>query len=605
MKNNEATRLRAKPDTPETYLWRKPHARYLWFRQSVPTRYRSVDSRKLIQRSLGTKDLRLASIKAAKLRAELHEQWEAMLPAAQTPIARLDRPAIEPDLIDMTAAAAEAAFSTVLPKLERLRLSKGLGTNASFLIYLESLKSQLLRLVRTRDTDMLPVWQRVADRMIYERNWLLDKESARYGEFVSMIAEAGIEALRIDIERNEGKVLKPTSPVVTAGLEARKGSAKPGETLLALFDRYAAQRTAEKRKRADTLVQDRKVVERLAEFVGRDRSLASIGRPDIRNWRDTLATVPANYKKHKAYAGLSLPEVAAKAKGAGAKALSLVTLNRYLSAVSAFFAWAGTNAYMEGNPCDGLFYDAQKGKNPRPPFSEGQIQRIFQSPLFTGFERDGREHKPGSQTAEDWRFWIPIVCLFTGARIGEIAQLRLDDIAEEDGTPFIHIRDDEKTGQKTKSGFSRVAPIHSELATLGFLAFVERQRRLAGDDKGARLFPQLEPNEREQIGAKPSRFWRKYLQKIGLKAGADGLGSHSFRHTMADRLRLADYLDDEIEVCLGHNQKSVTGGYGQVRQGTLGRLHSMFESISFILHIRCPKYEHKTTLDSLASPKEK
>lgn len=581
MQTNEKSRRRAKPDTPEKYIWRKLNARDLWFRQAVPTRYRSVESRKIIQRSLGTNDLRLASIKAARLRAELHDQWEAMLPASQTPPDRLERPAIEPDLIDLKVAAAEAAYSTVLPKLERLRLYKGIGTNASFLTYLESLKSQLLRLVRTRDTDMLPTWQRVADRMVHERHWLLPKDSARYGEFVSMIAEAGIEAMRIDIERNEGKALQPSSPVVTAGLEAAKGTAKPGETLPDLFDRYAAQRAAEKRKRADTLVQDRKVIERLAEFLGQDRSLSSIGRTDIRNWRDTLQTIPANYKKHKAYAGLSLPEVAAKAKGSGAKGLSLVTLNRYLSAVSAFFAWAGTNAYMEGNPCDGLFYDAQKGKNPRPPFSEYQIQKIFSSPLFTGFERDGREHKPGKAKADNWRFWIPIVCLFTGARIGEIAQLRIDDIAEEEGLPFIHIRDDEKSGQKTKSGFSRVAPIHSELAALGFPAFVARQKRLAGNDKRGRLFPQLEPNEREQIGARPSRFWRKYLQKIGLKAGADGFGSHSFRHTMADRLRLAGYLDDEIEVCLGHNQKSVTGGYGRVKQGTVARLHAMLSKVSF------------------------
>jgi integrase len=95
------------------------------------------------------------------------------------------------------------------------------------------------------------------------------------------------------------------------------------------------------------------------------------------------------------------------------------------------------------------------------------------------------------------------------------------------------------------------------------------------------LFPELQRNERGHIGGGPSRFWRDYLSRVGLKKGGDGLGAHSFRHTMADQLRLAGYLDDEIEVALGHNQKSVTSGYGRLKQGTVERLSRMFEAVKF------------------------
>ena len=100
------------------------------------------------------------------------------------------------------------------------------------------------------------------------------------------------------------------------------------------------------------------------------------------------------------------------------------------------------------------------------------------------------------------------------------------------------------------------------------------------------MFPELERNERGQISGKVSRWWRDYLEDIGVKdgdvEGGDGFGSHSFRHTMADRLRdEADLLDDEIEVTLGHNQKTTTSGYGRLKQGTVTRLQGYFEAVRF------------------------
>jgi integrase len=64
-------------------------------------------------------------------------------------------------------------------------------------------------------------------------------------------------------------------------------------------------------------------------------------------------------------------------------------------------------------------------------------------------------------------------------------------------------------------------------------------------------------------------------------ASADGLGTHSFRHLLADRLRQAGYLNEEIKVVLGHSQKSVTSGYGKEREGTATRLSEMLSKIDF------------------------
>jgi integrase len=573
---------RAKANTPECYLWLRPESRHIWFRLSVPTRYRGVAGRSIIQCSLGTSDRREASVLAARKRADLHAEWSAAAGETATPHrGSLRPPQRQPLERDLEVAATEAAFLNVLPKFEALCRSKGPLDAGGYKAQLENLSAQRLRLISSRDTGALQLWERVADRCIQESDWHLPKGSEGYQAFVSMIADAGIDALRVGIAKREGIEGEPTSKVVQAGLKAQAEAAAPGESIIELFERYAAQRLAEGRKRKDTINQDRKVVEQFAAFVGAGRSVGSIRPPEVRNWRDTVAALPPKYRSAKVYCGLSMREAAAKAKAVGAKGVSPTTINKYLSTVSPFLAWCRTNSYADQNPCDGLFYDVAKGKNPRPPFSSEELRRIFASPLFNGFERDGREHKPGTTRADDWRHWIPLVCLFTGARIGEIAQLRLDDVREEAGIPYLLIRDDQATGQRTKSGYSRPCPIHSQLRGLGFLSFVARQRERCRRDGNEQLFPELEPNEREQMGACPSRFWRKYLTKIGVKKGADGKGAHSFRHTMADRLRLAGFLDDEIEVALGHNQKTVTSGYGLVRQGTVERIHRMIESVPF------------------------
>jgi hypothetical protein len=51
---------------------------------------------------------------------------------------------------------------------------------------------------------------------------------------------------------------------------------------------------------------------------------------------------------------------------------------------------------------------------------------------------------------------------------------------------------------------------------------------------------------------------------------------------MADLLRYeAELLDDQIEVALGHNQKTTTGGYGRLKQGTVTMLQGYFQGVRF------------------------
>jgi integrase len=64
---------------------------------------------------------------------------------------------------------------------------------------------------------------------------------------------------------------------------------------------------------------------------------------------------------------------------------------------------------------------------------------------------------------------VPWLCAYTGARPGEITQLRGADVIERDGTHGLRMTPDAGT-VKTKK--TRVVPLHEHLIEQGFLKFV-------------------------------------------------------------------------------------------------------------------------------------
>jgi integrase len=67
------------------------------------------------------------------------------------------------------------------------------------------------------------------------------------------------------------------------------------------------------------------------------------------------------------------------------------------------------------------------------------------------------------------RRWVPWVCAYTGARSGEITQLRGVDVIKQEGIDAIRITP-EAGPVKTKQ--ARLVPLHSNLIKQGFLSFV-------------------------------------------------------------------------------------------------------------------------------------
>jgi integrase len=560
--------------TLATYLVRRGKRGTYQLRVPVPKALQAVLGQRERIRSMGTTDRELAERKAMPILTQWLDDFDR---AAGRGI---------PTVNEAQALAVSRTYQATLEKLEALRRAVP-NDDAAYSTHLEKAAAALRTATRLRMDGIDEQWEIVADRMIANSNLPIAKGTDEYSKFVEGIADSVIDAYFVHNRKSAGEIdAEPRSKIVRRSLDLESNTAAAGETLIELFELWAAEALAKGSKRPDTVNQDRKVIEQFAAFVGPRRAVDSITALEVAEYRDTMRKLPPKWMSNKLLRALDMRSAAARARELGMPQTAFTNVNKHLSTISPLYKWLGRQPRWAGlrNPTDGLFYDDVKGKNARPPFTTDQLNTMLKSPLFTGFQADGKEHLKGNCRADDWRYWVPLVCLFTGARLGEIAQLRTEDVRKERGVWFIHIRHDESTGQTTKSGKSRAAPIHSKLIELGFLKFHERQVRRAASDGRHEMFPELEKNSRGQISGYVGRWWREYLQAIGVKAkkGADGFGSHSFRHTMSDLLRSeVELLDDEIEVTLGHNQKTTTSGYGKLPQGTVTRLQGYFEAVRF------------------------
>ena len=408
--------MKTKPTAvAERYVWNRPESNYIWFRMSVPTRFREQAGKTIIQCSLGTSDRRQARLLANRKRDELFEQWGA-LPARHVPTSH-----------ELEDAAVLVGYDLEREGIDADRkLLRGSG-DVIWLGFVEYQRHQLDRQQQATATEDHEGVRDLADEAIAACGFDLPAGSARYDQFCDYLNTTRLAALKIGVRHIQGDIEAETdSRLVNRVRERAVATAKTGESLMDLFGRWSADCLAKREKGADTVNQDRKVLKQFAGFVGEDRAINSIRPIEVAEYRDTLRDLPPKWVSNKVLRGLTLRDAAVKSRELDLPRTAFTTINKHLSTISPLYTWLGGQPAWAGltNPCNGLFHRKVKGKNPRPPFSTEHLNKILSSPLFTGFLTDGSEHLPGNVRADDWRYWIPLVALFSGARVGEIAQLR-------------------------------------------------------------------------------------------------------------------------------------------------------------------------------------
>ena len=289
----------------------------------------------------------------------------------------------------------------------------------------------------------------------------------------------------------------PDKGGVTVGEAARK-------YLLTLDSALLPDKTRSQKKAA---------VNGFAQWKGPKELLADCSRTDVAEWVQSLRA-----------SKLATPTIANKA-----------------SYLKACFAWLqGAGHYPMGdNPASGQVKFGVREKRLRrklgfEAFSDEQLRLIFSS-----------ESLGKMKDAVRWGAWLG---LYSGARVSEIGQLRLEDFYEEGGVPCFRITAS-GVGQSLKTDASeRVVPIHPELVRLGLLDHLDALRKSGKD----RLFPRAKVGSVNGAGNFLSAAFGRHLTVLGVKAKVGKVGFHSLRKTVIQTLQTAGVASEVRAQLVGH-----------------------------------------------------
>jgi len=304
-------------------------------------------------------------------------------------------------------------------------------------------------------------------------------------------------------------------------------------------------------------------------------------KSDTNKCREQIYRLPKNLKSKK----LNQAEITKLLCSDSNKyaSISRDTAVKYLRHLKQLCQFAFDQEFNSVNLMDGVTLTSnKKPETKRLAFTDDDLTKLFSGHIF-------QKEKEKKQRYHPYQFWVPLLALYTGARLEEICQLTVNDLKFDKSSRIHYLRisdieedqEDIKKALKNESSRRRV-PIHAQLQKLGFFDFIASRSKT----KKTFLFD-LNSGKRGKRGAAPSNWFNRdeirkgeirkdgtqgpdrhsqgYLLKSGVIKKGNGWAKtfHSFRHTFIDNLRQANIETSKIAALVGHEPEyKMTHSYG-------------------------------------------
>jgi integrase len=390
----------------------------------------------------------------------------------------------------------------------------------------------------------------------------LDESSPAYRRLGAAVLRRYVAALKVKTDRLRGELIE--TPVVhypspqatvsgslTTALEGWKKFADRPEGTVREFEHG---------------------INRFVELHG-DLQIALITRRHVREFREALQSIPV--RRSGALRNASLPQLVEwTSKHPDAQRISAGTVNKLLGAAQSVTVWGRNNGLVPddvawSDPFSGMRLEEQEAD--REPWTIADLKRLFSSKIYT------EKFRPMGGRGEA-AHWLPLLGLYTGARLSELALLVVSDITTDESTnqTTIELSEDSERGRRLKTLSSRrVIPVHPQLNELGFFSYVTERRK--ADGNGACLFPAI--RHRSEVA-----LWSKWFGRFIRDCGIEKPVFHSFRHGFKDSLRIAGESEDINDALTGQSGGGVGRRYGakeMVRRFGLKRLAEAVSKVSY------------------------
>lgn len=381
------------------------------------------------------------------------------------------------------------------------------------------------------------------------------------------LLKATVRAYRDNQRRNEGEVVE--TPLLP------KETPSSGYPLLSVaLEDWIAERSRSSWKEK-TASEHRVWISHFLATVG-DRPIDQYRKVDAKAFKTALLSLPSNWNKKIALKGLSLAKAAEVAKAADMEPMSDSNLNKIIGFVAAFWNWADANFDdVQSGLFKGLKIKRTKSvREERDPFTMEELRKVFNVPIYRGCKSLRFWKRPGKLVPRDAGiYWVPLIGLYTGARLGEIIQLYVSDIKEENGVRYFDINEDGEDKRLKNRNSVRSIPIHQDLVQMGFLDLVESRKKA----RQKRVFPDLKAGDDGYYSSPFTKHFRRHLESIDIKR--DTLTFHSFRHTFEDACRECGISKEIMDALQGHGEAGMSARYG--RGYTLPRLNVEMQRIKY------------------------
>jgi len=281
----------------------------------------------------------------------------------------------------------------------------------------------------------------------------------------------------------------------------------------------------------------------------------------IDRWRAVFQKLNADFPKMPA-AALQPEGMHEWAKGLmNAERAAVTVRDVWVIACRTIFAWAVEAKHVTRNPFTGWRIRVPKKKRTRESkaFTKDEITTILKAAM----KIEVRTKMDGAKR------WCPWLAAYTGARMGELTQLRGSDLFEEDGIWAINISPEAGT---VKTSNARSVPLHEHLIKQGFVRFAKASgdgplfynapKSKTKDETTVEKAKDDPTNPKRPRAVKARERIAAWVREIGV-TDPELQPNHAWRHTFKKIGDRADMPEKMLDALCGHAQVSEGRKYGQ------------------------------------------
>ena len=307
------------------------------------------------------------------------------------------------------------------------------------------------------------------------------------------VAPSAREAYAVELLRSEIASLK--------AMISGQPVPEEGPTVMELMESYLSERKLPSQTEREV----RAIVKVFVKVVS-DKNAPSVQKSDIRAYREHLHN----------------------------SGLGPATIRKKLGFVSTIFRYGVGTGVLQSNVMDGGLTRVSRQAaqtERRLPFSNDQVKTLLAA----------------SADLKGAKRWVTWIAAFTGARVEEIAGLRVQDVKQESGISYFDFQPTAERRLKNL-GSARRVPVHPMLLSNGLLDALP---------KTGRLFPELKANKHGVLSASFGKWWGRFADASGIDDPR--LVFHSWRHTVKDALRRVEAPEEIQDSILGHTSSASVG----------------------------------------------